>query len=253
MNSTCRRLTPGSLIRRSASVPRPTTRPGRLERVAGAVDLEERAGAAYLGVGGVADHRGVRLAADPEPAGGEVVGGLEADRDRAGEDVALLRRRARWSCVGELLDQRRVVRREPVEVGLRTARRGSRWGPAAARGTGSGRCCRTRAGGRRRSRPAARRCGTPGRRPRRPAARAAARTSAGRSRRTSSPPRVDCAARRPPRRRPTRPGGTRPERGRVAPIVSVAGRGATAQRRRAVACDPADPLVPGLGASERLG
>ena len=64
--------------------------PGRVQRVPGAVDLEQRAGAAYLGVAGVAGHLGLGAAADPEPAGGQVVGGLEADRDRAGEDVALL-------------------------------------------------------------------------------------------------------------------------------------------------------------------
>ena len=38
---------------------------------------------------------GDRLAAHPEAAGGQVVAGLQGDADRAGEDVGLLRRRAR--------------------------------------------------------------------------------------------------------------------------------------------------------------
>ena len=65
---------------------------GRLQRVPGAVDLEDRAGAAYLRCRWRCRSTGWpgAPAADPEPAGGEVVGGLEVDRDRAGEDVALL-------------------------------------------------------------------------------------------------------------------------------------------------------------------
>jgi hypothetical protein len=51
--------------------------------VPGLVDLEDRPGPAYLRVGGVALHPRLRLAPDPEPAGGEVVGLLELDRDRA--------------------------------------------------------------------------------------------------------------------------------------------------------------------------
>ena len=60
---------------------------------------------------------GVRLAADPEPADGEVVGGLEADRDRAGEHVALLLGVLPQLSVSSLTSAR-VVRREAVEVGL---------------------------------------------------------------------------------------------------------------------------------------
>src|SRR3954453_2493377 len=89
--------------------------PGGLQRVAGAVDLEERAGPAYLRVGGVADHGGGGRAADAETADGQVVGGLETDRDRAGEDVALLLG-VLLELERELLDQGGVVRREPVDV-----------------------------------------------------------------------------------------------------------------------------------------
>src|SRR6478672_3784121 len=94
------------------------TWPGRDQRVPGAVDLQHRAGAAYLGVRGAAGHLGLRAAADPEPAGGEVLGGLEVDLDRPGERVALLLG-VLLELVRELLGQRGVVRREPVEVGLR--------------------------------------------------------------------------------------------------------------------------------------
>ena len=52
---------------------------GRLQRVPGAVDLEDRPGPAYLGVGRVAGDPGLGAAADPEPAGGQVVGRLEGD------------------------------------------------------------------------------------------------------------------------------------------------------------------------------
>src|SRR6476469_1107367 len=81
--------------------------PGRDQRVPGAVDLQHRAGAAYLGVRGAAGHLGLRAAADPEPAGGEVLGGLEVDLDRPGERVALLLG-VLLGLVGELLGQRGV-------------------------------------------------------------------------------------------------------------------------------------------------
>ncbi len=92
--------------------------PGRLQRVAGAVDLEYGARPAYLRVGAVRAHRGLRLAADPEPAGGQVVGRLERDLHRAGEHVAL-RVGVVLQLLGELAGQRGVVRRQPVEVDLR--------------------------------------------------------------------------------------------------------------------------------------
>ena len=118
VNSTWRRLTPGSLIRTSASVPRPIDQTGGLQRVAGAVDLEHRASAARLGVGGVAGHRGLGATADAEPAGGQVVGLLEDDADRSREDVALLVGMVA-QLLAEVVAERRVVRREPLQVGLR--------------------------------------------------------------------------------------------------------------------------------------
>ena len=90
---------------------------GRLQGVTRAVDLEEGAGAADLGDGRVADHRGVRLAAHPEAADGQVVGTVEGDRHRSGEHVALLLGMV-LELLGELLEQGRVVRRESLEVGL---------------------------------------------------------------------------------------------------------------------------------------
>ena len=95
----------------------PDDQAGRLERVPGLVDLEDRAGPAYLGVGGVALHPRLRLAPDPEPARGQVVGLLELDADRAREDVAL-RVRVVLDLVGELVGEGAVVRREAVEVDL---------------------------------------------------------------------------------------------------------------------------------------
>ena len=96
--SMCRRETPGSLTRRSASLPRPIDDARRRERQPLAVELEGRGRAAYLGVGGVAARQAdlaIGLAAHPEPAGGQVLAGLQGDADRSGEDVGLLRRRAR--------------------------------------------------------------------------------------------------------------------------------------------------------------
>ena len=74
----CRRLMPGSLIRMSASVPRPTTVAGGWSGCWVPLTSTQRRRPAYLGVRGVAAHLRLRLAADPEPAGREVVGGLEA-------------------------------------------------------------------------------------------------------------------------------------------------------------------------------
>src|SRR3954469_19238580 len=95
----------------------PDHHPRRLQRVPGPVDLEDGTRPAHLRVGGVALHPRLRPAADPEPAGGEVVGPLELDADRPRDDVAL-RVRVVLDLVGELVGQRGVVRREPVEVDL---------------------------------------------------------------------------------------------------------------------------------------
>ena len=99
-------------------MPRPTTRPGGCSgwRVP-LTSRKARARRTWVWVALLITD-GVRLAADPEAADGEVVGGLEADRDRSGEHVALLLG-VLLELRGELLDQGRVVRREPVEVGLR--------------------------------------------------------------------------------------------------------------------------------------
>ena len=59
--------------------------PRWLERVPGAVDLEEGARAADLGVGGLAGDAGLGPAADPEPSGGQVLGGLEGDATGPGK------------------------------------------------------------------------------------------------------------------------------------------------------------------------
>ena len=112
-SSRWRRLTPGSLIRRSASVPRPIDQAGRAQRVAGAVDLEggvRRPGAGALVVVGDA---GLRLAADPEAAGRQVVGGLEGDAIGPGEDVAL-----RVGVVLQLVDE--VLLERAAEAGSRS-------------------------------------------------------------------------------------------------------------------------------------
>src|SRR6476659_8438785 len=92
---------------------------GRVERVLHPVDLEDHGGAPYGGVGDgpFGDRRdlGQRGAAHPEPAGGQVVALVEADRHRAGEDVGLLVRVVAEH-LGELLRQRGGVRREALVV-----------------------------------------------------------------------------------------------------------------------------------------
>ncbi|CUR54634.1 hypothetical protein NOCA2200024 [metagenome] len=90
---------------------------GRVERVVGAVDLEQGTGPSHLGVGGVVGDLGDGLAAHPEPAGGEVVGGLEDDVDRAREHIALVVGVVAQG-VGELFGHRAVVGAEPLEVAL---------------------------------------------------------------------------------------------------------------------------------------
>src|SRR3954451_4501783 len=87
----------------------PDHEPRRLQGVPGPVDLEDGTCPAHLRVGGVALHPRLRPAADPEPAGGEVVGPLELDADRPREDVPL-RVRVVLDLVGELVGQRGVVR-----------------------------------------------------------------------------------------------------------------------------------------------
>ena len=194
-NSMCRRLMPGVVDPDVGLGAAADDHRRRVQRVLGAVDLDERRRPAYLGVGGVAAHLRLRLAADPEPAGGEVLGGLEVDADRAREDVALVVGVV-LELVAQLARHRGVVRREPLEVGLGELHVEAGWAPSGGRGRGSARCCRTRAGGPRRSRPAAPRCGTPWRTRRRWPARDVARSSAVRPRVASF------RSRRVPRRPP---------------------------------------------------
>ena len=163
----CRRLTPGSLMRTSASVPRPIDEPGRLSGCRVPLTSSTARGWRCRVRLLLLVTAGLGAALDAEPAGAQVVGALEHDRHRAREHVVLLLG-VLLELLREVLDERRVVRREPVEVGRPRARRGSRWVPRVAVGSGSARCCRTRARGPRRSRRAARRCGRRGRTRRRP-------------------------------------------------------------------------------------
>ena len=120
--SAWRREMPGSSILRSASLPRPMTTPGGLDRVLHAVDLEQHVGAADRGLGhplaGDRRHGGVGLAAYAEAARAELAGLGERDLQRSGHRVALLvdvfldERR-------ELVGERRAERVEPFEVGRR--------------------------------------------------------------------------------------------------------------------------------------
>ena len=68
---------------------------GRLQRVPGAVDLEEGPGAADLGRRRVAGDLGLGAAADPEPAGGQVLGRVEGDASPAPGRRSSARRRGR--------------------------------------------------------------------------------------------------------------------------------------------------------------
>src|SRR6478672_6790326 len=91
---------------------------GRAQRVARAVDLERRVGGPAAGALVVVGDAGLRLAADPEAAGGEVVRLLEGDRDRPGEDVAL-RVGVVLQLVDEVLLERSAEAEHPLEVGRR--------------------------------------------------------------------------------------------------------------------------------------
>ena len=118
--SMCLRETPGSSMRRSASLPAADHDAGWGERELLAVDLEGRGGSAYLGVGRVAaGQAGLRdrPALDPEAPGGEVVARLQMDADRSGEDVGLLGR-VLAQHLGELARQLRPETLEALVVGL---------------------------------------------------------------------------------------------------------------------------------------
>ena len=176
---------PGSLIRRSASVPRPTTSPGGCRGCwLPLTSMRARARRTWVWVAVPTTLACASLRMRNRPVD-RSLGLLEPDPDRAGEDVGLALRRA--PAAGRTARAPAWSRRAPGGPGRSpTARRGSRWAPAAGRGTGSGRCCRARARGRRRSRPAARRCGRSWRRHRRSSTPGVARSAAAHPRHTSS-------------------------------------------------------------------
>ena len=114
-NSTCLRLTPGSLMRTSASVPRPTTSPGG---VSGCLVLLISSTAfarrTCVWVALLCTRAWARLRIRNRPvtrssAGSNAIG------DRAGEHVAL-RVGVVLDLVGQLVGERGVVGRQPLEV-----------------------------------------------------------------------------------------------------------------------------------------
>ena len=181
-NSTCRRLTPGSLIRRSASVPRPTTRPGGCS--GWRVPLTSRTARARRTWVWVA----LLGAPSPAPGCGSGTGRWSGRRPTRTRSRPGRGRRSSassaWSWSWSVSSSARAVSygasrsRSAGELDVEVV---GHQPPLAGRG--SARCCRTRAGARPRSRPAAPHCGRRGRRRRRSSARAGARSSAVRPRR----------------------------------------------------------------------